>query len=478
MLRTCRRQLRCVSVGSYSIRGLGGSPDSTAYHGLRRFPISRRACTGPNGLPHNPLTLAYVNANCNTLIGTPTSDPPPNSAFPRGPLGTATCDQTFNAGEVWASALWELRGQLIDRHGALEGNRRALQYTVDGMKLSPLNPTMLQARDAIAVAAQASNPQDVCPIWRGFAIRGFGQTASIQNVGSGSNNTIVTESFQVPAACQTKGRADFDGDGRSDVSVFRPSDGVWYLSRSTSGFAAFNWGLGSDVISPGDFDGDGKTDVAVFRGNDLGSPDFYVINSSNSTISYFYWGSVGDLPTVEDFDGDSRADAAIFRPSTGTFWIMQSTNGGEINSSGFPIGEPIVGDLDGDRRADMGTITAGQWSIARSNNNYAWITQDSWGLGTDVPVPADYDGDGIVDLAVFRPSDGNWYVRRSMGGVGIFNWGSSGDVPVPGDFDGDGRSDQAVYRDGMWYINRSTGGTSAQPFGLATDRPVPNAYLP
>ncbi len=465
-------------VGNYSVRGIVGSPDSTAYHGLRRFPISRRGCTGPNGLPHNPLTFAYVNATCNTLIGTSTSSPPPNSAYPRGPLGSTTCDQTWNAGEVWASAMWEMRGQLIDRHGASEGNRRALQYTVDGMKLSPLNPTMLQARDAIVVAAQASNPQDFCPVFRGFAIRGFGQTASIQNAGSGSNNTVVTESFQVPASCQTKARADFDGDGRSDVSVFRPSDGVWYLNRSSQGFAAIKWGLATDVLSPGDFDGDGKTDVAVFRGNDSGAPDFYVFNSSNSTITYFYWGAVGDVPVVEDFDGDSRADAAIYRPATGVFWILQSSNGAVLNPSGFPAGEAVVGDFDGDRRADMGTIASGQWSIARSASNYASVSQDNWGLGTDIPVPADYDGDGIVDPAVFRPSEGVWYVRRSTGGVEITSWGLNGDVPVPGDYDGDGRSDQAVYRNGMWFVNRSTGGTSAQPFGLAADRPVPSAYVP
>ncbi|MBK9768141.1 MAG: M36 family metallopeptidase [Chloracidobacterium sp.] len=121
-----------------------------------------------------PLTFRYLNSDCNTLIGTTTSNPPPNSAFPRGPIGTTTCDQVNNFGEVWTVALWEVRASLIDALGPAEGNRRALQYITDGMKLSPLNPTVLQMRDAILVAAQAANPSDVRHVWRGFAMRGMG----------------------------------------------------------------------------------------------------------------------------------------------------------------------------------------------------------------------------------------------------------------------------------------------------------------
>ena len=58
---------------------------------------------------------------------------------------------------------------------------------------------------------------------------------------------------------------DFDGDGKADLSVFRPSEGIWYLNRSAEGFTGFQFGLSSDKLTPEDYDGDYITDIAVFR---------------------------------------------------------------------------------------------------------------------------------------------------------------------------------------------------------------------
>ncbi|HQX54807.1 MAG TPA: M36 family metallopeptidase [Pyrinomonadaceae bacterium] len=465
------------AVGCYSSYQIIPGFDSNCYYGLRRFPVARRGSVGPNGLPHNPLTFRYLNSDCNTLIGTTTSNPPPNSAFPRGPIGTTTCDQVNNFGEVWTVALWEVRASLIDALGPAEGNRRALQYITDGMKLSPLNPTVLQMRDAILVAAQAANPSDVRHVWRGFAMRGMGVLASIQDVGSGNNNTVVTESFDLPVG--PRPLADFDGDGRSDVSVFRPSDGNWYIQRSTAGFIAANFGLAGDRPVPADFDGDGKADIAIFRPTaDAAAADFYVLRSSNFAVSYISWGSPGDLPAIGDFDGDGKADPAIFRPADHRFYVLQSSNGVVLVSRPSPNDVPVSGDFDFDGKADFATFGEGRWNWSRSSDGHLSGVMDFWGSAGDNPAAGDYDGDGKLDLAIFRPSDGVWYIKKSSGGNDFVPFGIASDIPSPGDFDGDGRTDIAVYRNGVWYILRSSSGILITQFGLANDLPLTAAGPP
>ncbi len=86
-----------------------------------------------------------------------------------------------------------------------------------------------------------------------------------------------------------------------------------------------------------------------------------------------------------------------------------------------------------------------------------------------MPVPGDYDGDGTADFAVFRPSNGRWYVDGIAGSTA---WGQSGDVPVPGDYDGDGTADFAVFRpsNGRWYVDGIAGSTL---WGQSGDVPAP-----
>lgn len=274
-----------------------------------------------------------------------------------------------------------------------------------------------------------------------------------------------------------RSRADFDGDGRTDLSVFRPSEGNWYLFGSTAGFSVINWGLSGDSLVPGDYDGDGTTDTAIFRPTDTpGVGDFYILNSNGFTFSGAEWGSTGDLPVVGDYDGDGKADIAIFRPSDNTWYILNSGGGTTFTAFGQSGDVPLVADWDGDGKADLTVKRGITWISSLSGGGSVNV---DFGEATDLPVQADYDGDDKDDIAVFRPSSGTWFaLLSSNGSTATIPFGAMGDVPVPGDYDGDGTDDQAIYRNGEWWVNASTAGVSVNNFGLGTDLPIPAEYLP
>lgn len=264
---------------------------------------------------------------------------------------------------------------------------------------------------------------------------------------------------------------DFDGDGRSDISVFRPSDRVWYLNRSTDGFTANQFGLSTDKIMPADYDGDGTTDIAVYRSGTW--------HLQRSTLGYtgVAFGLPSDIPQPADFDGDGQAELAVFRPSNGTWYVLNLVND-QLNSFSFGIStdKPVAGDYDGDGKADYGVYRNGTWYLQRSSQGFQGIV---FGVAADKPVVGDYDGDGKTDVAVFRPSDGTWHLLRSQSGFTGVQFGISTDVLAPADYDGDGKTDIAVFRDGIWYIQQSSNGlTNIQLFGSSGDLPVAGVNAP
>ncbi len=272
---------------------------------------------------------------------------------------------------------------------------------------------------------------------------------------------------------------DFDGDGRADLSTFRPSDGTWYI-QSSAGTPARQWGQATDRLVPGDYDGDGKTDHAVYRPSES---TWYIRQSYGLYWIPVKFGSPDDIPAPADFDGDGFTDIAIFRPSNGAWWLKTRLNTSSPVVSTVQFGRaddiPVPADYDGDGRADIAVFRPenATWYIRRSSGGDLIF---QWGSATDKLVPADYDGDGKADVAVFRPSEGNWYqFLSSTQSTNIVNWGIATDQPVPADYDGDGRADVAIFRpsDGNWWINRSTAGAMVQQFGASEDRPIPGAFI-
>ena len=330
--------------------------------------------------------------------------------------------------------------------------------------------------DALVNLPAAANGQAVQFKWR------VGNDDSFAPAGGGVKiDTVkVFGSYQ----CATVGggtnrtRFDFDGDGKADQSVFRPSNGTWYLNRSGSGFLGVQFGVSGDIPAAADFDGDGKADIAVFRPS---NGTWYRLNSGNNTVAITTFGLSGDAPVPGDFDGDGKADIAVFRPSNGTWYRLNSGNNTVANTAFGQSGDiPVVGDFDGDTKTDLVVFRPSTGVWYRLNSNGGGFVATQFGQMNDIPVAADYDGDTKADIAVFRPSNGAWYRLNSNGGaVVITSFGQSGDVPTAADYDGDNKADVAVFRPstGVWYrLNSNGGGFNAVQFGLSGDIAVPSTY--
>ncbi|MEZ5424806.1 MAG: alpha amylase N-terminal ig-like domain-containing protein [Pyrinomonadaceae bacterium] len=270
---------------------------------------------------------------------------------------------------------------------------------------------------------------------------------------------------------------DFDGDSKTDISIFRPAPGEWwYLRSSDTGNRAFAFGTSTDRIVPADFTGDGRADIAFWRES---TGEWFILRSEDSSFYSFPFGAIGDVPAPADFDGDGQADPAIFRPSSATWFILNSSGGTTITGFGSAEDRPVPADYDGDGRADIAIFrpSDGSWWLNRSSSG---LIVTNFGTGTDKTVPGDYTGDGRADVAFWRESTGEWFILRSEDfSFYSFPFGAPGDVPTPGDYDGDGRADPAIFRpsEGVWFKLQSQSGFEAVTFGIPGDRPVPNAFV-
>lgn len=313
-------------------------------------------------------------------------------------------------------------------------------------------------------------------------------STTASNIATATTNTAFRGVALAPVALNVTGRGiekfDFDGDARTDISVWNPNTHNWSILQSGMSNTlrtVIDWGNGSlgDISVPGDYDGDGKTDVAVFRPSE---GNWYIIQSMTNTPTLVNWGQSGDRAVPGDYDGDGKTDVAVWRASEGNWYIRNSGGAVSVRNWGGSGDQPVPGDYDGDGKTDVAVFrpSEGTWYITSSLLGTS--RGQGWGSSTDRPVPMDYDGDNKTDLAVFRPSEGAWYVLQSGTGTPkVQNWGNSDDVPVPGFYDADGKADIAVFRptEGNWYIINSANGTvTFQNLGMSGDVPAPSTNPP
>lgn len=265
---------------------------------------------------------------------------------------------------------------------------------------------------------------------------------------------------------------DFTGTGLASYTVVRntgggPSGAMTWFVKNNDGTAAgtqtnFIHGIASDFFLDGDFDGDGISDATVYRPS---TGSFLVRRSSRptDTVLTILHGAVGDDPKhIGDYDGDGVSDAAVYRAGAASgdpsFTLIRLSNSGGLRTlaTGENGGFPSSGiDYDGNGQADVAIQTNGGGGVGRfrffSGISGALFADFNFGTPTDVIVTGSHFGSAVGDVTAIRGSAGNilWTTRDTDTGIGqpaVVHGNSATDFPLSGDYDGDGFDDYAIWR--------------------------------
>ena len=412
----------------------GANVDGPAAGTLAGANIESRGCTNKSG---NHIALEQpVAATLFDLIDGPSEK----------------FDTMCMSGSVSGSSIDRMIFQIFDRELDIGWTNPNLQNFVDAWIARGLDfPPLLAITTANGISLGPRMPvvhYDRTPA-ANFAVWRPGPAATWWVNGGQSGSTPV---WGVAGDIPVPG--DYDGDGLTDIAIWRPSDGNWWVALSATGVTQITqWGTAGDVPLPADYDGDKETDFAVYRPSD---GTFYFYSDNCGAHRAVKQGNGKGTPVVGDFDNDGSADFGLWDSQVG--FLIRYANGtgtssplvadaapaltgpidvGRLRESvgGFKrIAQqptvPVIGDYDGDKRADFAiwTPSTGIWKVQASTRG---AFSQQWGIAGDVPVPADYDGDGITDFAIWRPSTGEWWTLTGKGQLPTVLWGQNGDVPVP-----------------------------------------------
>lgn len=301
-------------------------------------------------------------------------------------------------------------------------------------------------------------------------MNGDGRTDFVVVRGTGSPFAVTASAVLAPRFLGARGRVMYDlNNSRSLVAAPQVVQEYWFaLFNGGGGAINAAWG---DAAAPdwsisADFDGDGKDDLAVWRPGAAGNAAFFIIRSSDGAVTYLPFGQDGDDPSVvADYDGDGIDDPAVFRcgvsPGQCTFFYRGSFSNpsGTITAVDWGNGaagtiDAVPGDYDGDGKADFCVYREdpsipgqGQYALHKSDGSPDEFVD--WGLyHSDILVPGDFDGDKKTDFNVIRVINGSYvhFLLTRTGTLRVVNWGITNDVPATGDYDGDGKADLAIWR--------------------------------
>ena len=270
---------------------------------------------------------------------------------------------------------------------------------------------------------------------------------------------------------------DYDGLGRAEMALYRPSTGQWFINSPVTGTRTVSFGMPNvDIPVPASYDGTHRTDIAVFRPT---TGQWFIVNSTTGRVYITQFWATGDIPVPRDYDGVGRADLAIFRPSTAQWAIIHSSGAANVFQFGAPGDFPTPADFDGDGKVDLAIFrpSTGVWGIIYSSHPAAIV---QYGLPGDIPVPRDYDGVGHAEIAVFRPSSDQWWIIGPRGPAQTpIQFGVPGqDLPEPANLLGDGRADLVTYRPATaeWAVSGLHTAYLSQ-FGQGGTGPAPTPWL-
>lgn len=261
----------------------------------------------------------------------------------------------------------------------------------------------------------------------------------------GSYNRGTIFSLRLPTSGSSPWITDFNGNGISEIAIFRESSGLWAIRDLTRIY----FGAPGDNPEPGDYDGDGTTDIGIYRP----ASGLWALRG----ISRIYFGSSSDYPIPADYDGDGISDTAIFRPSSGLWAVRGITRTYFGESSDEPI--PGYYGVQGMASIAIYRPSSGLWAIKG-------ITRRYFGSANDTPIPGDFAGDGTWRPGIYRSSSGLW----ALNGVTRAYFGGGSDRAVPGEYSGDGTDYIAIFRpsSGLWAVR----GITRVYYGSTNDIPA------